>query len=1029
MHSAQRLLEERSWLRGLSASLVGVHEADDLTQETLLVAWTQESGGTAPLGRGWLAGIARRLAMARRRKRAQRSSIESSRALWDSQSERWETQLDAAELAQKAELETEVVTRLLELREPYRETLLLRFQGGVNPAEIARRTGVPAGTVRRRLKVGLDDLRSKMNAAHPEPGAWAPLLVGLSGARLSAVGAELAAPALGAKSLVHIHGVLMAKKVLALLALVAGVGGWWWQEHRASDAETATEIAASEASRGSFAGEHADQETGIAEHASAPATGRESIPLDRSGPIVSADPLQYRIVDSAGVAVSVSEGTLIVGSELYEFESVGSGRLRSIELALPAAVRNARLAVSRDGAWPCVFDAPISPGTHTLVWPSGSAMTGQLLLNGAAPGDSIELTLVRDIGWPEASALEAFDKRARRFPKTVTADSDGSFALRDLPRNWRGWVTLGEDWIFTHPTRRSETFASVDGGHLAFEVKRAPYLIGQLVSDDEDADVGGVVFSVVEQDDVSSKHYATETDAEGRFRWPWKSIGATITLLPGDAPGLMEQVITGLTMPADGVLDLGQLKVRSAPLQTVLVTDPEGDPIPFARIREDRLGPLRWVEASEAGEATMRLKSRDTKLVAEAAGYATTRMDFAWSPEVAVIELQRELRATLTVVGPDGRGRAGVEVHFVPLGESGINAPIAKAIQDGVVRGGWAGLSQRPGGELRIPIPTDEDGVIELKGLPRDAQILCGFQERWEWVAAPLTLSAGADGRWRGELTTKAAGAVRVRGVVTTQEGQGIPGAYLHGGLIPGLRVEEDGSFEVALDGDHEATWLTITARGFATERTRLKVASGADEVQEFRLRPERSLLVRAEDAEGSPVKNVAIRTRWLTPSSSVHRSGQGATDEQGKVACRGLFEGEILILARVNGIAYRSVVRAGESEATVLVESPGELQVTWGSDAGPDSVPVSGDVPSVLVLRHVMEGAGFADLMSSDRVNATSQDLTSLNLASHSATLRWSPGVYRVLLFSEEGLVAEKRATIEAGQKRTVSLDIAGVR
>ena len=47
---------------------------------------------------------------------------------------------------------------LLRLDEPYRTVILLRFYEGLSSAEISRREGIPAGTIRWRLKQGLKEL-------------------------------------------------------------------------------------------------------------------------------------------------------------------------------------------------------------------------------------------------------------------------------------------------------------------------------------------------------------------------------------------------------------------------------------------------------------------------------------------------------------------------------------------------------------------------------------------------------------------------------------------------------------------------------------------------------------------------------------------------------------------------------------------------------------------------------------------------------------------------------------------------------
>ena len=62
-----------------------------------------------------------------------------------------------------------------QLEEPYRSTVLLCYAQEIEPSEIARQQGVPAGTVRWRLERGLDQVRRSLDTATATiaaPGAW-----------------------------------------------------------------------------------------------------------------------------------------------------------------------------------------------------------------------------------------------------------------------------------------------------------------------------------------------------------------------------------------------------------------------------------------------------------------------------------------------------------------------------------------------------------------------------------------------------------------------------------------------------------------------------------------------------------------------------------------------------------------------------------------------------------------------------------------------------------------------------------------
>ncbi len=199
---ATATLNDRRWLRSLSASLVGPSDADDLAQEAWLVALKRRARADAgpqvpPTTRGWLAGIAYRLAAAQRRQRHTRREHEHRHAE-DRQAEGRDDPGPAVDgLVEQAELESEVVHLLLQLPVVQRDALLLRFQAGLSSAEVAQQLGLPPGTVRRQQKAGLDQLRVAMDRRHGGRTSWAPALLGTGGVQLpSAVaGGSAAAPA------------------------------------------------------------------------------------------------------------------------------------------------------------------------------------------------------------------------------------------------------------------------------------------------------------------------------------------------------------------------------------------------------------------------------------------------------------------------------------------------------------------------------------------------------------------------------------------------------------------------------------------------------------------------------------------------------------------------------------------------------------------------------------------------------------------------------------------------------------------
>ena len=82
------------------------------------------------------------------------------------------------ELIERIDLEKQLAGAVQQLPEPQRTVVLLRYYGELSSAEIARRRGVPAGTVRRQLKEGLDRLRERMDRTRGGREAWCTVLLG-----------------------------------------------------------------------------------------------------------------------------------------------------------------------------------------------------------------------------------------------------------------------------------------------------------------------------------------------------------------------------------------------------------------------------------------------------------------------------------------------------------------------------------------------------------------------------------------------------------------------------------------------------------------------------------------------------------------------------------------------------------------------------------------------------------------------------------------------------------------------------------
>lgn len=83
------------------------------------------------------------------------------------------------ELALCVETQRHVAALVLELDEPFRQTVLLRYYEGLSSPEIAQRMGVPEGTARQRLSKALGSLRERLDGEYGDRSAWSLLFAPL----------------------------------------------------------------------------------------------------------------------------------------------------------------------------------------------------------------------------------------------------------------------------------------------------------------------------------------------------------------------------------------------------------------------------------------------------------------------------------------------------------------------------------------------------------------------------------------------------------------------------------------------------------------------------------------------------------------------------------------------------------------------------------------------------------------------------------------------------------------------------------
>ena len=210
------LLAHREWARGLARALVRDDaEADDLAQEVWLSAVRRPPADlSAP--RGWLATALRHAFLNLRRGERRRGAREQAAV-------RRGSAPAADAVVAEAEAHRRVVDAVMELGEPYRTAILLRFFEGLSPASVAAATGVPTETARTRIRRAIATLRDRLGD-DGRPGrralglALLPLLGDAPGRGAAALPLSLSAGGLAMT--------LKTKAAIAAVAILLAVGGW-----------------------------------------------------------------------------------------------------------------------------------------------------------------------------------------------------------------------------------------------------------------------------------------------------------------------------------------------------------------------------------------------------------------------------------------------------------------------------------------------------------------------------------------------------------------------------------------------------------------------------------------------------------------------------------------------------------------------------------------------------------------------------------------------------------------------------------
>jgi RNA polymerase sigma factor (sigma-70 family) len=279
------LLAHSDWVRRLVGGLVfDPSRADDAVQETWAAALERPPREDVDL-RAWLAAVARNAVRKLGRGESRRKQREQVAA-------QLEAPPDTVDVLAKARLQRRMVDAVLELDEPYRTTLLLRFFEELPPREIAQRLDRPVNTVRTHLERGLAKLRSELDAEYGDRETWGFALLPLCVDRTML--------ATSGSLLLKTGGILMLCKYVLPAAVVVSLFAVWI----GSDAEPDTIIDVATRDVDELSADPVAKAPIAVPSTDLAADSREELPIaDTTPSTAAAAPLQHyagRVVDLAG---------------------------------------------------------------------------------------------------------------------------------------------------------------------------------------------------------------------------------------------------------------------------------------------------------------------------------------------------------------------------------------------------------------------------------------------------------------------------------------------------------------------------------------------------------------------------------------------------------------------------------------------------------------------------------------------------------------------------------------------------------
>ena len=529
-------LAHADFVRSLVRILVSdEHAGQDVIQDTWLAALKSPPTEHRSV-RAWLSHVARNLSANLRRGNFNRNARERIAAIPDSLP-------STDEIVSFEEERRRVVDALLELDEPFRTAIILRYYHDLPPRDISRRMSVPIETTRSRLKRGLFKLRDRLDRDYNgDRNGWVKALAPLAGISIEQTAASSATTAGVATSTVAVGKTLpmllsgglvmnakfkIAAATILLIGVVAVVSGILFLEPGSSGESVSTdEIVFDLAPHDS--GSDAESTGEITAPEPGPDASREKLAAD-------AYFIEGQVIDKV---TRQPVRAFHLNTRLRKQDA--SGERRVINETIEDPEGRFRIPVDAGGTFLVMFHSSrhITTSWYKVEVPSSGG--GADLLVELDPGETVRGRVVDDdTDEPVQGALVTFNSSStndtpllwflegfREYHPNATSGSEGRFTLEGFNRRYL--------WAY-HPDYAA-AHAKVGNEETILRLKKGFRVYGR-VYDDDGAPAEGVMVRIGNYSHFSGRlGIPALTDSNGFYRTPPTEPG-TATLYAGP-PGM-----------------------------------------------------------------------------------------------------------------------------------------------------------------------------------------------------------------------------------------------------------------------------------------------------------------------------------------------------------------------------------------------------------------------------------------------------------------------------------------------------------